>query len=371
MFLSFKQEDIYNFDETAQFYKMTPNKTYLAMGNSLSGSTLHKKRITIFLGCNLDGSDKVKPLVIGHAKTPQCFRKLSVRSKKIKTKDMTSQLSLPVDYVANSKAWMTSKIFTTYMKTLNLQMKRRKKKILLILDNFSGHPALNLSNIEFMFLPPNTTSILQPLDLGIIKNFKHYYRTQLLQDMVNAIDNKHSTTLEMDVLQAIFLVNQAWASVKLTTVKNCFFKSGLFGNNSDSEEVEEEGNVLDLWTRANEQIDFQLSLDEYMNIDQAIQELDIIDEDYLFNGISDEEETEPEDLSDDDSNSVVPVESTAQILDYLDKARKYLAGQPNVPDTLFDAVNTLQSGITMLVTANKKQIQSDITHFLVLDQSNQ
>lgn len=69
----FKPENVYNSDETAVFYKMTHNKTYLIKGNSNSGFKVEKQRVTVLLGANMDGSDKVKLLVIGKSLNPRCF----------------------------------------------------------------------------------------------------------------------------------------------------------------------------------------------------------------------------------------------------------------------------------------------------------
>ena len=44
-----------------------------------------------------------------------------------------------------------------------------------------------------MFLPANATSILQLLDIDIIKNFKVYYCTRLLRFVVSKIET--STTV--------------------------------------------------------------------------------------------------------------------------------------------------------------------------------
>jgi len=55
-------------------------------------------------------------------------------------------------------------------------------KVLLILDNFSGHTPMEkildhicLQNTTILYLPPNMTSKIQPCDAGIIRNFKAYY----------------------------------------------------------------------------------------------------------------------------------------------------------------------------------------------------
>ena len=61
---------------------------------------------------------------------------------------------------------------------------------MLFLDNAGCHlsDVKDLySNIKMMFLPPDTTSRLQPLDAGIIKNFKVCYRKLLLKVVVHIL----------------------------------------------------------------------------------------------------------------------------------------------------------------------------------------
>jgi hypothetical protein len=46
-----------------------------------------------------------------------------------------------------------------------------------LLDNCSSHKieGLDLLNVDVHFLPPNTTSKIQPMDSGIIMSFKKHY----------------------------------------------------------------------------------------------------------------------------------------------------------------------------------------------------
>ena len=77
------------------------------------------------------------------------------------------------------------------LKKLNRQLKRNGRSVLLLMDNSGCHPPEmkdGYSNIKVMFLPANITSRLQPLDLGINKNFKVHYRKLLFRYVVAKID---------------------------------------------------------------------------------------------------------------------------------------------------------------------------------------
>ncbi|GFV64591.1 tigger transposable element-derived protein 1 [Trichonephila clavipes] len=97
--------------------------------------------------------------------------------------------------MANPKAWITTAIFTewfnncfvpeveAYMKEKSLDF-----KVLLVVDNAASHPQLEHPNVQLVFLPPNTTSLIQPLDQGIIATFKKYYNELLVDDALSDND---------------------------------------------------------------------------------------------------------------------------------------------------------------------------------------
>ena len=82
---------------------------------------------------------------------------------------------------------------------MNEKFANEKRKCLLLLDNAPVHPNIfDLSNIELLFLPKNSTSKSQPLDQGVIRLFKRYffcrsfksiYRKYLLREIFFEVEN--------------------------------------------------------------------------------------------------------------------------------------------------------------------------------------
>ena len=70
---------------------------------------------------------------------------------------------------------MTGDLFVAWLKDLDHKMEKANRKILLFIDYCPVHPKnVSLQNIEVSYLPPNSTSKLQPMDEGIIKVLKHF-----------------------------------------------------------------------------------------------------------------------------------------------------------------------------------------------------
>lgn len=211
----YEDRDIYNCDETGLLWKCSLNRTYTISKEDKASGKFSKDRITILFGVNMLG-DKLKPLVIGKSKKPRCFKNLDMEK-------------LPVCYRWNAKSWMTLAIFKDWLSNLNSEMKTQGRKILLLLDNAPVHPNdIELSNIELLFFPPNTSSLIQPLDQGIIKSFKDYYKKNLSTSMNFDLSNNFTQEewcKKVDLYQAVVWIAKAFDSVKSKTISNCFAKS--------------------------------------------------------------------------------------------------------------------------------------------------
>ncbi|GBL94746.1 hypothetical protein AVEN_244732-1 [Araneus ventricosus] len=86
------------------------------------------------------------------------------------------------------------------------------------MNNATSHPDdLKLKNINLVFLPPNTTSMLQPLDQGIIRSFKVGYRKLLLRQLLSQICSCKSSeefAKSVSVLDAISWTKSALKKVE-------------------------------------------------------------------------------------------------------------------------------------------------------------
>lgn len=205
--------DVYNMDETALYWKRSPDRGLATQ--RLPGVKVDKCRMTIALTINADGSDRVPLWIIGTAANPRCMK--NVRQSALRCK-----------YRNNKKAWMNSTIMLEYLEWFDRRMSGRQ--VLLLMDNFSAHEAasrtLTLRNTRVHYLPPNTTSHCQPLDQGIIRTWKSYYRRSFTTWCLRQWEDGRDPLQSMNILRAIHWSIDAWEiEVQQSTFQNCFRKS--------------------------------------------------------------------------------------------------------------------------------------------------
>nr|CCA22226.1 PREDICTED: similar to Tigger transposable elementderived protein 6 putative [Albugo laibachii Nc14] len=133
-----------NLDETALYYCKAPTPTIAA--EPIPGRKSDEKRLIVAVAENADGTEKLPLLFVGSVVKPRCF------------------------------GWQSGEHHGEWLDELNECMKKEARHILLLLDNASAHCGEKLlSNVEIEMLPPNTTSVLQPMDAGVIACLKAYF----------------------------------------------------------------------------------------------------------------------------------------------------------------------------------------------------
>ena len=143
---------------------------------------------------------------------------------------------------------MTSEVMEAVLARFNKKLVFEDRKVILFLDNATCHSESMIgkfSQIKIILLPKNTTSRLQPLDAGIIGNFKVKYRKRLVKYLLARIQEDASATQVakgVDVLVAIQWLQEAWKKVTNLTIEDFFEKCGIKGDNKLME-VEEDDDL--------------------------------------------------------------------------------------------------------------------------------
>lgn len=101
-------------------------------------------------------------------------------------------------------------------------------KAILLLDNAPSHPPADLlrsenGNIFVVYMPPNVTPLIQPMDQNVIRITKLYYRSALLASIISADDENASNLLKkLSIKDAVINLSLAWNKVNAPTIQKCW-----------------------------------------------------------------------------------------------------------------------------------------------------
>ncbi|XP_039968599.1 tigger transposable element-derived protein 6-like [Bactrocera tryoni] len=275
---------------------------------------MSKERIIAMICANASGTVKRKLLVIGKYNNPRCF-------KNVKT--------LPVDYCANNKSWMTSQTFTDYLKKWDCELIKAKTKILLL-----------------------------PMDQGVINSLKQSYRKQLLMKIMD-LPEEANPTKGVSLLDVVSMLSVEWESVSKETIRNCFRHAGLVkdipdGLDFDPEDDEPLSKIIDI-----NKVVVLSKFDEYSRIDENI----IATEEHSDNDLIQDflHELLEEDSGDEDLALPETIMKIEDAMNYSRKLKLYSQQKENSSDAI-NLLNKLEIKLQKDF-ANKAFTQKKITDF--------
>lgn len=223
----YSMDQIFNADETGLYFRLLPDQTLAAsFEKSADGRKKAKERVTLNVCSNVSGSIELPLHLIGKAKRPRCFKGINLEL-------------LPVKYSAQKNAWMDSSIYHDWFQKTFVPHVRKKLttlgqecKAFLLLDNCSAHPDTSElvsddGEIIAKFLPPNATSLIQPMDQGVLQAVKKRYKKKLLRKLI--VQDDRGVSIK-DFLKSVTmktvseLVAEAWEEIQPSTLRKSWQK---------------------------------------------------------------------------------------------------------------------------------------------------
>ena len=101
------------------------------------------------------------------------------------------------------------------------------RKIAQLIGNCPAHPSVSdLTKVQLVFLPPNTNSVLQQMDQGVMRSLKTHCRGTVARQLCRTL-NKMKMLQKISILQAMKILVSSWEAVSAQTIVNCFRKAGI------------------------------------------------------------------------------------------------------------------------------------------------
>lgn len=274
-------QDMFTIDEFQLFYSMPLDQIFDT--NSVDKGlkqllSLTENSLTIMLGTNFEGSEKLTPLIVGKNDRFDLSQSSVLSLRTFQAHGYNGDLLLHSQmaflnkltetynlfYKNNINKWITSTMFQNYLLTLEhkLASNNPPRKIVIIVDDSSTHRILNVkfNNIKLVYLKNNSShkpvfnSLFNgvnfdycPMNFGIVHEFKTLYRLQQYLEMINiqqkrrhqpkdsqpigpdslATDVLSEPDYNVPLIKAIEWIKRAWESLTTDIILQAWCKTHL------------------------------------------------------------------------------------------------------------------------------------------------
>lgn len=182
--------------------------------------------LTCMLCTNIDGTEKLDPLIIGRYENYPSFENKS--SARISTQH-------GIIYHSNKKKWLTSTLFYDWLSILDKRLALTNRDIVLILDDSASHRIINIKLERIRLLYTSSNQKFSPMNWGIENDFRLIFRIlqykvliRKQKDLNMKILNKEE--IKFTMIEIFDLIKKSWSLVSELTIQSSWKKSGILPN---------------------------------------------------------------------------------------------------------------------------------------------
>nr|XP_033340639.1 jerky protein homolog-like [Megalopta genalis]XP_033340640.1 jerky protein homolog-like [Megalopta genalis] len=214
-------EHIYNMSETGLIWKAIPAKSLLhCVEQKLEGKKLRKDRVIVCLCTNATGTHKLKPVIINKFRNPRALKYYRHQMPVVyKSQQFGSSMDHRtfIDWYVND--------FKPAVQRYQLEHGIHER-VVLILDDCWRNKLVSTERrvddqFQIVFLPPQTTTLLQPMNQGLITKVKKTFRHKMLCRLIasSGLKEFYSKYTLRDCIQ---LLHETWTELNPKIIRNCW-----------------------------------------------------------------------------------------------------------------------------------------------------
>ena len=361
----FSPKDTFNADEFGLNYRMAPDVTIAE--ERIPGRKKAKERLSVLACANEEGSERIPLMFIRTAWKPRAFKK-------------KTGTEIGLEYHANNKGWMTLLLFHDWIRGFDAYISRTPhRQVALLIENCSAHGTLenlpSLQPVSVFFLPPNTTSKMQPMDAGVIASVKLRYRTFKMEPAVDLIDETEQAkdVYKVDVLTAMRALTRIWEEFPCDIISRCWAHTKLrpvsdksIASSSNSASLEAECTALQEQILSMVPVHARMAIGHFLNApgeEECVE--DFNEEEALFGGA--EKESDDGNTTEGESEVTTQLPSLKEQLRVLAAAKRILVSRADTKFSTLRAIADVQASLRSDVRGSARQ--TAINEYFTSDQS--
>ncbi|XP_063227417.1 uncharacterized protein LOC134533739 [Bacillus rossius redtenbacheri] len=207
---------IFNCDETG--FGHDPSKTKVVGGKGVKCtrtiSSAGRENTTVFACCSAAG-DKLPLLCV-------------LKGKNVMESWIDTNSDARTGYAASKSGWMDGEIFLNWFKKVFLPNIPEERPVLLILDGHKSHVSLPMilkaveHQVVLVKLPPHTTHVTQPMDVGVFKGLKSNWDKKLTKWQ------RQNPRKKIPKQEFVNILISTFYDVNKQNITNAFKASGIY-----------------------------------------------------------------------------------------------------------------------------------------------